>query len=48
MCAYRISGECCVPEPTGEGTCEASAVPFWREQQLQLQLHANYDRIGSR
>ena len=36
VCAYRISGECCVPEPTGEGTWLASAVPFWREQQLQL------------
>ena len=31
VCAYRISGECCVPEPTGEGTWMASAVPFWRE-----------------
>ena len=28
VCVYRISGECCVPEPTGEGTWEASAVPF--------------------
>ena len=29
--AYRISGECCVPEPSGEGTWVASAVPFWRD-----------------
>jgi len=38
MCMYRVSGECCVPEPSGEGAWLASAVPFRRDLQLQLQL----------
>ena len=35
---YRVSGECCVPEPSGAGAWLASAVPFRRDLQLQVQL----------
>ena len=45
---YRISGECCVPEPSGEGICVARAVPsFFPSWHSSLTLYPPYQSVPS-